>query len=136
MPSAGSGAVIQRARPITWSSWNRRMVWTKGSAALAETLGSHSGCGMFRPWVYVLGQSEQSQGVALDDSSQRLARDHRQVGALGDLVDAVESLDALGDAGVGEVAAEKEFVDDLVLVGRHQGVVRLPGALQQPRDVR
>jgi hypothetical protein len=21
-----------------------------GSAALAETLGSHSGCGMFRPW--------------------------------------------------------------------------------------
>ena len=66
---------------------------------------------------------------------RRFAGHDRQVGSLGQLVDAVERFDALGGVGVREIAAEQQLVDHAILVGRDQRVVRLPGPAEQAADV-
>src|SRR6266516_7296946 len=73
-----------------------------------------------------LGEPEQRQRIPLDYSPKRFAGDDRQIRAVSDLIEAVKRLNALGRVRVGEIAAEKQFVDHAVLKSRYQGAVSLP----------
>ena len=85
-----------------------------------------------------VGEAEEGEGVAVEDLVGEVFGEWGEAGlghALGHGDDVVEAVDGFLDGGDGEVGAEEEFVGDAVFDGEAEGVVELPGAVEEAGDV-